>query len=405
MTWYVALYLWGVVASSIVNNTKSLLALWYAKTEDKDYYNKFKEKSVGEKITFFAKNILKTFIPVYNIIHPIKMLLDSNFPSLFHPIRTLKDDGRRQLAIWQSKEAKAEANREKISGKFHKISNWFNKTKDKVKAEKEKMLEEKKEKSVQSSKQNVSESKVYTIEEVETEMASLSKEYVELKKQLDKLRADGASTSEKNKIARKINEIAADYKKLDERRSELKSKQAKQVAITKPVTTKTTSSPVTRKEDKTTRSRDTYMAQLKDEYNKLRREYNSLKVSGASEDELNAVLKKAKKVTDEYNRLLTGNKSQISNTPAVQNNRTSTNNNLTITVEAIDNEIQKLMAEQTMLERKFIELTAKGVSTTELKKITDKREINSKRISYLMSYRKNLTIEDQPTSGCMTLRR
>ena len=62
MSWILALYTWGVVASSIVNTTNSLLALWYAKTEDKDYYEKFKKKSENVKIAFFANNIIKIFL-------------------------------------------------------------------------------------------------------------------------------------------------------------------------------------------------------------------------------------------------------------------------------------------------------------------------------------------------------
>lgn len=240
MSWMLGLYIWGVVVSGVVNTTKSLLALWYAKTEDTNYYNKFKEKSSFEKTMFFVGNILKMFIPIYNIIHPVKLILDSHLPNLLHPIRSLKDSGRRQLAIWSYKEARRESIKNSIKNRFKKIKNFFSKAKDEVKVEKEKMtqkIQNKKEKELPKKEEttskgevklpprkSVSEQKDDTIKEINIKISELKREYIKLKKQYDVLKENGSSVLERNKVASRINKICEDTKSLIARRDELKNK-------------------------------------------------------------------------------------------------------------------------------------------------------------------------------------
>lgn len=402
MSWILALYIWGIVASSIVNTTNSLLALWYAKTEDKDYYEKFKKKSKDAKIAFFAKNIIKTFIPVYNIIHPIVMILNSKFISLFHPIKSLKNNGKYFLNEWKRQEAKNESSKEKIKNKLNKISNWFNKTKENVKAEKDKMLDERKNKKFES-KENVSKDKTYTETELSERISSVRSEYNSLIKKYNSLE----NSSEKRKVALRINELVDEYNDLEKQSKELKSKQTK---TSTPVATERTANN-TRKENTISHNEriikeiDTNMALLKDEHNRLKRQYNSLKASGASQTELNTVLRKAQRVATEYNELNIRRKSLVTNKPVVQNNRTSRNIDLAVTVDSLDNEIQNLMNEKTRLERLYIKSIADGASKKTVDSIISQKEDVEKRISYLISYRRNLIEESQPISGGMTLRR
>lgn len=402
MSWILALYIWGIVASSIVNTTNSLLALWYAKTEDKDYYEKFKKKSKDAKIAFFAKNIIKIFIPVYNIIHPIVMILNSKLISLFHPIKSLKNNGKYFLNEWKRQEAKNESSKEKIKNKLNKISNWFNKTKENVKAEKDKMLDERKNKKSES-KENVSKDKTYTETELSERISSVRSEYNSLIKKYNSLE----NSSEKRKVALRINELVDEYNDLEKQSKELKSKQTK---TSTPVVTERTATN-TRKENTISHNEriikeiDTNMALLKDEHNRLKRQYNSLKASGASQTELNIVLRKAQRVATEYNELNIRRKSLVTNKPVVQNNRTSRNIDLAVTVDSLDNEIQNLMNEKTRLERLYIKSIADGASKKTVDSIISQKEDVEKRISYLISYRRNLIEESQPISGGMTLRR
>lgn len=402
MSWILALYIWGIVASSIVNTTNSLLALWYAKTEDKDYYEKFKNKSKDAKIAFFAKNIIKIFIPVYNIIHPIVMILNSKLISLFHPNKSLKNNGKYFLNEWKRQEAKNESSKEKIKNKLNKISNWFNKTKENVKTEKDKMLEERKNKKAES-KENLSKDKTYTETELSERISSVRSEYNSLIKKYNSLE----NSSEKRKVALRINELVDEYNDLEKQSKELKSKQTK---TSTPVVTERTATN-TRKENTISHNEriikeiDTNMALLKDEHNRLKRQYNSLKANGASQTELNTVLRKAQRVATEYNELNIRRKSLVTNKPVVQNNRTSRNNDLAVTVDTLDNEIQNLMNKKNSLERLYVKSIADGASKKTVESIISQKEDVEKRISYLISYRRNLIEESQPTSGGMTLRR
>lgn len=404
MSWILALYTWGVAASSIVNTTNSLLALWYAKTEDKDYYEKFKKKSEDAKIAFFAKNILKTFIPVYNIIHPIFMVLNSKLISIFHPIKSLKNSGKSFLDEWKRQEAKNESTKEKIKNKFNKISNWFNKTKDNIRTERDEMLEERRQRNTEtSSRTSTSEQRTYTLSELNERINSVRSEYSELMKKYNSLE----NSSEKRKVALRINKLVDEYNDLEKQSKELKNKQSKTSTsvITERTATNTRRENTVSNSERVIKDIDTNMALLKDEYNKLKRQYNSLKASGASQTELNTVLRKAQRVATEYNELNARRKSLVINKPVVQNNRTSRNNDLAVTVDSLDNEIQNLMNEKTRLERLYVKSIADGASKKTADAIISQKEDTEKRISYLISYRRNLIEESQPTSGGMTLRR
>lgn len=341
MPWFLALYTWGVVASGIVNTTKSLLALWYAKTEDEVYYNKFKEKSEGEKFAFFTKNILKMFIPVYNIIHPIKLLLDSNLPSLIHPIRALKDDGRRQLAIWKDEEYKRNAFKDKVKSKFKNVSNWFTKTKGKVNKEKEKMLEEK-------------------------IMKNASKE-------------ESAS------------------KESDKKVETLQTKKAENAK--KTVNSSSTRSSVSEQSSNAIKEIDSNLALLKKQYNTLKVQYDELKSKNASPAEINSVAKKMNKVSSDAKALIARRNTL--------KGKVVTSSKSTASVRTIDDEIEKLMNEQVLLERKYRKLSNEGASISELNELNRQREIITKKVRYLLSYKKNLANnEEKPSTGeGRTLRR
>ena len=264
------------------------------------------------------------------------------------------------------------------------------------------MLEEIKNKKTES-KENVSKDKTYTGTELSERISSVRSEYNSLMIKYNSLE----NSSEKRKVALRINELVDEYNDLEKRSKELKSKQTK---TSTPVVAERTATN-TRKENTVSYNEsvikeiDTNMALLKDEHNRLKRQYNSLKVSGASQAELNTVLRKAQRVATEYNELNTRRKSLVTNIPVVQNNRSSKNNDLAVTVDALDNEIQNLMNEKTRLERLYIKSIADGASKKTVDSIISQKEDVEKRISYLISYRRNLIEESQPTSGCMTLRR
>lgn len=77
MVWF-ALWLWGVGASSI-DVIKSARARKYIMENDPDFYKYMQEKDQSEKNWLNIKSIAKIFIPIYNVIHPIRLLFDRSF--------------------------------------------------------------------------------------------------------------------------------------------------------------------------------------------------------------------------------------------------------------------------------------------------------------------------------------
>lgn len=242
MSWILALYVWGIGASAIINTTKSALGYWYIKTEDKNYYDEYKSKSSEEKTLFYVGNILKMFIPVYNIIHPIKMLLDSPLPSLIHPIKSLKQSGRRQVALWNYQNAKRTKRINKLVSLFQKKTKKNEKveTKEEVKTpevkkeiNKEVKTEEKvpvknvvKTKPVvktETPKVNTATPSTFTIEEIDEKINELRKQYNCLKSRYDILKSKNASTKDLNEIAIKMNKICETTNALIKRRKQLKN--------------------------------------------------------------------------------------------------------------------------------------------------------------------------------------
>lgn len=323
MAWYVALYLWGVVASSIVNNTKSLLALWYISKYDKQYLKEFKERSGFEKASFFARNILKTFIPVYNIIHPLVLLANSRFPNLLHPIDSLISSGGNQYAIWKNKENKR---MKRINKLVQKINKFFGNDKVENKTTKSvpsKQVPERKPVSqTQNKKQNpplperkpvvqnnlqtkkpVSTASVDSevelakkkLTEAENRINSLRSQYNKLNKEYNALKKQGAPKSGLLITKKKMDEIADNAQGLIEAYNGLKQRLAVRT------------SGQTKKPVETIESIDAKLESLKNEQAKLIVEYNSLAKAGKADasklSRINAIRTEVQELLAKRNQL------------------------------------------------------------------------------------------------------
>lgn len=284
MSWFLPIYLWGVVVSSVVNNTKSLLALWYAYSEDKEFYNKFMEREMSGKAMFFGRNILKTFIPIYNIIHPINLILKSRIPNIFHPVKSIKNNIKKYYDVWKNKEMKRilkEENTSKttkvkgnvnVNGKdiLNKEKEFKNKT---AKKEEEKMKESKKPEVIKPKKT------VQTKNINDEKMRMLRSKYNELKMQYEAKKRNGASNAELNTIARQMNLIVSEVEKVRNGKSNQVQTQTNTVRAC---------------------NNETVFA-LRNRYNALNRQYQRLKTSGASHEELNKIVKEMNQIVDLVN--------------------------------------------------------------------------------------------------------
>ena len=284
MSWFLPIYLWGVVISSIVNNTKSLLALWYAYSEDKEFFDKFMQRETSGKVMFFGRNILKTFIPIYNIVHPINLILKSRIPNIFHPIKSIKNNTKRYYDVWKNKEMKRILKEENTS-KTTKVKGNVNVNgKDVVNVQKEfknKTSKKEEEKMKESKKPEVIKPKktVQTKNIDEEKMRMLRSKYNELKMQYEARKRNGASNAELNRIVKQMNLIVSE---------------AENVRNNKSSQVKTQTNTVRACND------DTIEA-FKNRYNALNRQYQRLKASGASREELNKIAKEMNQIVDIVN--------------------------------------------------------------------------------------------------------
>ena len=64
----------GLVLSTFINIPMSALAYMRFRLKDKEFYNYLKNRSLKDKILFNIKNAVRFFLPIYNIIYPIKLL-------------------------------------------------------------------------------------------------------------------------------------------------------------------------------------------------------------------------------------------------------------------------------------------------------------------------------------------
>ena len=218
----------GLVLSTFINIPMSALAYMRFRLKDKEFYNYLKNRSLKDKILFNIKNAVRFFLPIYNIIYPIKLLSCGGLKYV--------------MAKWK----KEILNSEKNKGKFkRKIKGFFENVKTEVKEFKDEFFpSKKKSKEIETSKSNEIDqmkddtkktSSVETVKpapttskktttvptkKVDTDSRELTpkrinfyldqyrKEYTKLRTQYESLKVSNAPVSELNKIVRNMNALA-----------------------------------------------------------------------------------------------------------------------------------------------------------------------------------------------------
>ena len=218
----------GLVLSTFINIPMSALAYMRFRLKDKEFYTYLKNRSLKDKILFNIKNVVRFFLPIYNIIYPIRLLCSGGHKYV--------------MAKWK----KEILNSEKNKGKFkRKIKGFFENVKTEVKEFKDEFFpSKKKSKEIETSKSNEIDQKkddtkktssvetvkpapttskkttTVPIKKVDTDSRELTperinfyldqyrKEYTKLRTQYESLKVSNAPVSELNKIVRNMNALA-----------------------------------------------------------------------------------------------------------------------------------------------------------------------------------------------------
>lgn len=223
------LWLNGLVLSSLINIPMTVLAYFNCRLKDKEFYNYLKNRSLKDKILFNIKNAVRFFLPIYNIIYPIKLLLTGG--------------PHNALIEWKSEILRADSNK----GRFGRsIKEFFQNVKSDIKEFKDEFFPSKKKSETKGKEKSTpvvvtelkdenkkviptnttkseptatkktavpvkkedSSSKELTPERIDFYLTQYRKEYTRLRKEYETLKAKKAPVSELNKIVRNMNALA-----------------------------------------------------------------------------------------------------------------------------------------------------------------------------------------------------
>ncbi len=224
------LWLNGLVLSTFVNIPMSFLAYMRYRLKDKEFYNHLKNRSIKDKVLFNIKNTVRFFLPIYNIIYPIKLIFSGGL--------------RGVMAKWKDEVLTSEKNKGRFKGSvkgfFEKIKTNVKEFKDEFfpsknkekskgnennkpvvseqkKEETKKVVPVKTEESITTpvkkqavvpAKKEVSGTKELTPERIDFYLNQYRREYNRLRKEYETLKANKAPISELNKVVRNMNALA-----------------------------------------------------------------------------------------------------------------------------------------------------------------------------------------------------
>lgn len=224
------LWLNGLVLSTFVNIPMSFLAYMRYRLKDKEFYNHLKNRSLKDKVLFNVKNAIRFFLPIYNIIYPIKLIFSGGLKGVMakwkdEVLTTEKNKGRLKKSINGFFE-KVKTNVKEFKDEFfpskNKEKSKENETNKPVVTEKKKEETKKatvvetakpvtkpvKKQTPVPAKKEVSGTKELTPERIDFYLTQYRKDYDRLRKEYETLKANKAPVSELNKVVRNMNALA-----------------------------------------------------------------------------------------------------------------------------------------------------------------------------------------------------